>query len=547
MQAGDYAVGGGLEAEYSQYVSSAAGHYNHMGHLTMAPSQKYPHVMDGVSVGAGVYGTYGHYGATYPAHPAQPAYLVDAPNMQREVAADHLAVHLQGRCLRNITYTYNRAGPPLLCDVTARRLPRHDSQNGLSLGSTGGQSMYGDEEELQKQMAGMSLVHGAGVGRDEGAGLQWRDPNLPEVIGFLNSPSDVVARNACGALRNLTSDQRYMEHVLVRRPQAVHHRRRRAVFRNASGVLRNVSSAGEYARRRLRSLAGLPEALLHVVRAAIATNAIGTKIVENCVCVLRNLSYRCQEIEDPLYDTRAPPTQSTGQARIQASGSKGSKKKKEGSSSNSTSPLGKSETETQSLDAGSSALGYSVPKGTEMLWSPEVVPLYMTLLQTCSNPETLEAAAGALQNLAASSNPGGTAADGGGPRGVRRGHRAAQPGAGPAEQGAHREVRHEGPAPSSRGRCWTRADMWSHAELREVYRKHGWREADFLTPARAAPAPSVCGCGVGAGQGVPHSPGNTNSTLSRPMASTGGTRYEDRTIRRHRETASVWVTPMVDQ
>lgn len=28
--------------------------------------------------------------------------------------------------------------------------------------------------------------------------------------------------------------------------------------------------------------------------------------------------------------------------------------------------------------------------------------------------------------------------------------------------------------------------MWSHAELREVYRKHGWREADFLTPARAA-------------------------------------------------------------
>ncbi|KAL4712497.1 hypothetical protein ACJJTC_007513 [Scirpophaga incertulas] len=154
------------------------------------------------------------------------------------------------------------------------------------------------------------------------------------------------------------------------------------VFRNASGVLRNASSAGEYARRRLRCLNGLPEALLHTVRTAVRVNAIGTKIVENCVCVLRNLSYRCQEIEDPLYDTRAPPTQSSGQARIQASASKGenlgcfggSKKKKE---------------------------GYSVPKGTEMLWSPEVVPLYMALLQTCSNPETLEAAAGALQNLAA--------------------------------------------------------------------------------------------------------------------------------------------------
>jgi hypothetical protein len=32
-----------------------------------------------------------------------------------------------------------------------------DSQNGLSLGSAGGQSMYGDEEELQKQMASMAL------------------------------------------------------------------------------------------------------------------------------------------------------------------------------------------------------------------------------------------------------------------------------------------------------------------------------------------------------------------------------------------------------
>lgn len=52
----------------------------------------------------------------------------------------------------------------------------------------------------------------------------------------------------------------------------------------------------------------------------------------------------------------------------------GSKKKKEGStSSNSTSPLGKSEPETQPLgETGTTQLGYSVPKGTEMLWSPEV-------------------------------------------------------------------------------------------------------------------------------------------------------------------------------
>ncbi|XP_050671727.1 catenin delta-2 isoform X20 [Leptidea sinapis] len=753
MQAGDYAVGGGLEAEYSQYVSSAAGHYNHMGHLTMAPSQKYPHVMDGVSVGAGVYGTYGHYGATYPAHPAQPAYLVDAPYMTQEYAEGggsgsprsaspgtlppqhnlHLQQRYESSSLEQLgrhycvtsprgdypdTYSYQHYSAhaaPL--EPQHHVQPFKDSQNGLSLGSTGGQSMYGDEEELQKQMAGMSLVHGAGVGRDEGAGLQWRDPNLPEVIGFLNSPSDVVkanaaaylqhltymddpnkqktrslggipplvrlvshdnpevARNACGALRNLsfgrqndenkrairdaaglpalvgllcrTADMQVKElvtsviwnmsscedlkqsiiddaaQVIFNKaiiPSSGWHPTTpgdtywSTVFRNASGVLRNVSSAGEYARRRLRSLAGLPEALLHVVRAAIATNAIGTKIVENCVCVLRNLSYRCQEIEDPLYDTRAPPTQSTGQARIQASGSKGeslgcfggSKKKKEGSSSNSTSPLGKSETETQSLDAGSSALGYSVPKGTEMLWSPEVVPLYMTLLQTCSNPETLEAAAGALQNLAACywqpsiDIRAAVRKEKGLPILVEllrmevdrvvcavatalRNLALDQRNKELIGKYAMRDLVQKLPPPSHHHDQGTSDDtvaavlatlnevikksaefsralldaggvdrllhltqqrtrhtprvikfagqvllsMWSHAELREVYRKHGWREADFLTPARAAPAPS--------GQGVPHSPGNTNSTLSRPMASTGGTRYEDRTIRRHRE------------
>lgn len=45
VQAGDYpVVGGGVDPDYGQYVSSPAAHYNHMGHLTMAPSQKYPHV-----------------------------------------------------------------------------------------------------------------------------------------------------------------------------------------------------------------------------------------------------------------------------------------------------------------------------------------------------------------------------------------------------------------------------------------------------------------------------------------------------------------------
>lgn len=28
--------------------------------------------------------------------------------------------------------------------------------------------------------------------------------------------------------------------------------------------------------------------------------------------------------------------------------------------------------------------------------------------------------------------------------------------------------------------------MWQHTELREVYKKHGWKEADFVTKTVAA-------------------------------------------------------------
>lgn len=77
-----------------------------------------------------------------------------------------------------------------------------------------------------------------------------------------------------------------------------------------SGLFRNVSSAGEYARKKLRECEGLVDSLLYVVRSAIEKSNIGNKSVENCVCVLRNLSYRCQEVEDPNYDKHPVPTQS---------------------------------------------------------------------------------------------------------------------------------------------------------------------------------------------------------------------------------------------
>lgn len=68
----------------------------------------------------------------------------------------------------------------------------------------------------------------------------------------------------------------------------------------------------------------------------------------------------------------------------------GSKKKKDGQ------PVQKETSMTRTTSPRTEPV-----KGMELLWQPEVVQSYLSLLHNCSNPETLEAAAGALQNLAA--------------------------------------------------------------------------------------------------------------------------------------------------
>lgn len=371
--------------------------------------------------------------------------------------------------------------------------------------------------------------------------------------------------------------------------------------------MRNVSSAGEYARTKLRECDGLVDSLLYVVRSAIEKSNIGNKIVENCVCILRNLSYRCQEMEDPNYDKHPLPTQT----RASATSTKGenlgcfgaSKKKKDNgepkdnaSASGSASGL----VGGGSGNASRSSIQHDgPPKGYELLWQPDVVQSYLALLQSCSNPETLEAAAGALQNLAAcywqpsieiraavrkekglpilvellrmevdrvvcavatalrnlaidqrnkeligkyamrdlvqklpSGNPQhdqGTSddtiaavlatlnevikknaefsrslLDAGGVERLMNITRQRQ-------KYTPRVLKFAGQV------LFT---MWQHQELRDVYKKHGWKEQDFVTKT------------VAARNAAPNSPNNANSTLNRPMASQGGTRYEDRTMKR---------------
>uniref|UniRef100_A0A7M4EP69 Plakophilin 4 n=1 Tax=Crocodylus porosus TaxID=8502 RepID=A0A7M4EP69_CROPO len=70
------------------------------------------------------------------------------------------------------------------------------------------------------------------------------------------------------------------------------------VLRNTTGCLRNLSSAGEEARKQMRSCEGLVDSLLYVIHTCVNTSDYDSKTVENCVCTLRNLSYRL-ELEVP--------------------------------------------------------------------------------------------------------------------------------------------------------------------------------------------------------------------------------------------------------
>ncbi|XP_077176104.1 plakophilin-4 isoform X6 [Paroedura picta] len=167
------------------------------------------------------------------------------------------------------------------------------------------------------------------------------------------------------------------------------------VLRNTTGCLRNLSSAGEEARKQMRTCEGLVDSLLYVIHTCVNTSDYDSKTVENCVCTLRNLSYRL-ELEVP--QARLLGINELDDFLGKESPSKdsepscwGKKKKKK-----------KKTLQEDQWDGVGPIPGLSKsPKGVEMLWHPSVVKPYLTLLAESSNPATLEGSAGSLQNLSA--------------------------------------------------------------------------------------------------------------------------------------------------
>uniref|UniRef100_A0A4W4E905 Catenin (cadherin-associated protein), delta 1 n=1 Tax=Electrophorus electricus TaxID=8005 RepID=A0A4W4E905_ELEEL len=159
---------------------------------------------------------------------------------------------------------------------------------------------------------------------------------------------------------------------------------------NTAGCLRNVSSERSEARRKLRECSGLVDSLMYIVQSQINCKDVDNKLVENSVCLLRNLSYQvhrevpgCERYQEtvPVNQGPAPANQKTG-----CFSSRKGKGRKDDDGTADTIDIPKRTTPA---------------KGYELLFQPEVVRVYTSLLRESKNPSVLEASAGAIQNLCA--------------------------------------------------------------------------------------------------------------------------------------------------
>ncbi|XP_029707308.1 catenin delta-1 isoform X5 [Takifugu rubripes] len=165
---------------------------------------------------------------------------------------------------------------------------------------------------------------------------------------------------------------------------------------NTAGCLRNVSSERSEARRKLRECTGLVDSLMYIVQSQIDCKDVDNKLIENCMCLLRNLSYHVHhEIPGSERYQEAVPINQGPAPSSQKGGCFSSRKGKDEWFSKG----GKDDDGVADI--------IDIPKrttpakGYELLFQPEVVRVYTSLLKESKNPTVLEASAGAIQNLCA--------------------------------------------------------------------------------------------------------------------------------------------------
>ncbi|GAA6094515.1 plakophilin-2 [Tachysurus ichikawai] len=161
------------------------------------------------------------------------------------------------------------------------------------------------------------------------------------------------------------------------------------VFLNATGCLRNTSSSGPNARKSMRDCDSLIDCLVYYIRGTIADYKPDDQALENCVCILHNLTYQ-YECEVP--ETVRPLVHESRQRAVAETQRPGCLVRRNAKLSEADDC---SESECPLLEEKCN------PHGMEWLWNSITIRMYLSLLAISSRHLTQEAALGAMQNLTA--------------------------------------------------------------------------------------------------------------------------------------------------
>ncbi|XP_042348313.1 plakophilin-1 isoform X2 [Plectropomus leopardus] len=302
------------------------------------------------------------------------------------------------------------------------------------------------------QQYGATFIHHTTY-NEESAKLQVRElGGIPGLVSLLRSPNTEVSQGAAGALRNLvfmdrenklevqncggigkalqllketdstdtqkqiagllwnlSSDDKLKEELIATALPALtenvvvpytcwsdnsaNNNIHPDVFHSATGCLRNLSCASKKERQAMRDCRGLIDSLLSYVQSCVAEENPDDQSVENCACILHNLTYQLEEespqcfskfqsLVDSEFDRRRSPT-------IGCFSPKSGKAQREFSFDKMPDDI--------------------IPSGAKRLCHPSTMQTYLSLMGSSKKDSTLEACCGALQNLTASSGLGSSA------------------------------------------------------------------------------------------------------------------------------------------
>uniref|UniRef100_A0A8C1SAL8 Plakophilin 1b n=1 Tax=Cyprinus carpio TaxID=7962 RepID=A0A8C1SAL8_CYPCA len=161
------------------------------------------------------------------------------------------------------------------------------------------------------------------------------------------------------------------------------------VFYNATACLRNLSASKQANRHAMRNCKGLIDSLMRYTENCVNAGTPDDQSLENCVCILHNLTYQLETEMPPLF-TKINALASYARNR---------------SSSSETGPISCFSCQSQKLQQ-ESGFDYPVmednnPKGAGWLFHSKALQMYLNLLSSSEREATLEASCGALQNLTA--------------------------------------------------------------------------------------------------------------------------------------------------